>query len=111
MPSIFGTTITAVSYDPNLKQITIDGQAFAINQYVGVSDIQVSLTGLGIWSSVNTIDFWSDTQVIGSFTTALGSGSYDVRLISSDNEISNVLSNAFTITAGGIFFFFDEDDK
>jgi hypothetical protein len=104
MPVIFGTLITAASYNSSTKQVTVDGQAFADTQYVGVSNIEVSPTGLNTWTSVNAIDLWGDTQAKGTLLVALGSGVYDTRITSSDGEQYTIVGG-FTITKKGDIVF------
>jgi len=111
MPVLFYPKVTAAAYDELTGVLTVDGSGFAVNEYVGTSDIQVSLTGAGSWASVDTVDSWSDAQVIGTFT-ALADGTYDVRVISSDGETSEILTEAFTFgVTGGPFFFFSARNR
>lgn len=105
MPLIFGTTVSSASYLSN--QITANGEAFADTVYAGISNIEVSLTGLSAWTAVDTIDSWSDTQVIGSFLSSLLPGTYDVRVTSSDGEVSNTLVGGFVISGNGGHLFGD----
>jgi len=98
MPIVFGTEILSATYDASTDKLTVTGKAFGLNEYP-VSDIEVSLTGAGAWSSVDTIDSWSDDEVIGSFSSALSGGTYDVRVTSSDGEVSPVSTGAFTISS------------
>ena len=94
MPIIFGTTITAVTYNAPLN-ITVDGRAFGINQYP-ISDVETSLSGAGVWTAVAAINSWSDTQVLATLGAPLVPGDYDVRITSSDGE-QNTLGNAISI--------------
>lgn len=112
MPVIFGTSISAATYDEALKRVTVTGEAFADTQYAGVSNIEVSLTGANSWSSVNSIVSWGDTQAVGSFNSSLAAGTYDVRITSSDGEQATIVG-AFVASGGGatnfdkLFFFFE----
>lgn len=95
MPVIFGTNVTAATYVGNT--LTVDGEAFAANQYVGVSAIETAPAGTGVWTAA-TITSWADTQVIGTIT--LTAGTYDVRVTSSDGE-QDTLAGAFVVSGGG----------
>lgn len=94
MSLIFQTTITSASYDIPLKQVTVNGQAFADTYYLNVSKIEASLTGQGVWTTVSVYDSWTDTQVIGTFASPLAGGVFDLRVTSSDGEVAT-LSEAF----------------
>ena len=96
MPVFFGATISGAVYDDVLLTVTVSGTAFGENEYP-VSDILLSTDG-ATWESVDTIDFWSDDEAVGSVLVPLASGSYYVRVITSDNDI--VTSGADEIVVG-----------
>ena len=100
MPIIFGTEITDISYDEETGVLTVTGEAFGINEYAGISNIETSPTGAGSWTAVDSIDSWSDTEAVGTYSTPLASGIYDVRITSSDGETY--------VSTGGIFISSDE---
>lgn len=108
MPVIFGTLVTAVVYDDTALTIAITGEAFGINEYAGTSNIEYKLSSDVGWSDVLSIDSWSDTQVVGSIAGKLLGGVYDVRVTSSDGEVSAAFESAITIASGGLFFFFGD---
>lgn len=113
MPVIFGTSVSAATYDSASGNVTADGEAFADTEYSGVSKIEVSPAGENSWSAANSIVSWSDTQVIGKYTSGLSAGTYDVRVTSSDGEVAT-LSDAFIVsasTANGDLFFFYKGSK
>lgn len=95
MPIIFGTLITAVTYNSPVG-LVVDGEAFADTEYPGVSKVEISLTGAGVWSAAPVIVSWSDTQVQATLGSTPSPGTYDVRITSSDGE-QNIFSNAFTV--------------
>lgn len=97
MGLVFGTTILTATYDKVTQNIVVSGYAFADTQYAGISNIEVSKTGLGVWIPVSTISSWADTSANGVYVTKLASGRYDARVTSSDGEISNILANAFKV--------------
>jgi len=86
MPIIFGTRILTATYNEDTLQIALTGQAFGINEYAGTSNIEVSLTGAGVWIAVASIDTWGDEAATGTLAAALGTAVYDVRVTSSDGE-------------------------
>ena len=96
MPVVFGTLITAVTYNEPLG-LVIDGQAFADTQYPGVSNIEIALTGSGLWSSVPVIVSWSDIQIQATLGGIPAAGDYDVRVTSSDGEVSPISIAAFNV--------------
>jgi hypothetical protein len=99
MPAQFGTLILTVSYDQATYTISCTGEAFGINQYAGVSNIEVSASGSGTWTSVAAITIWGDEAVAGTLASDLSSGNYDVRVTSSDAE-QDTYENAIIIPAG-----------
>jgi len=113
MPILFGTTVLTASYDEETYVLSITGKALGINEYVGTSDIQVSLTGVDSWTSVDSVNSWADEAAEGSFLSALADGTYDVRAVSSDGEISAAFEGAFTIGTGAVgqFFFFSREGR
>jgi len=101
MPLEITVTIGGAQYTEGTKRILVHHCAnLGANQY-SASDVQYSLTGTGIWTSVDTIITWQDDQAEGELNTALSSGTYDVRCISSDNVASNTVTGAFTIAGVG----------
>jgi len=107
MPVQFGTLVVSASYDKDTRVLTVVGEAFGINQYAGISNIEVSPSGAGVWTSVDTIVSWADELVTGSFTADLAGGAYDIRVTSSDGEVSSIATGAFAVPgAAKILFFF-----
>jgi len=113
MPVQFGTLVVSASYDKDTRVLTVVGEAFGINQYAGISNIEVSPSGAGVWAAVSTIVSWADELVVGLFATDLAVGTYDVRVTSSDGEISPISTGAFVVHeafvvpgAAKILFFF-----
>ena len=100
MPIIFGTTILSVTYTPPLT-LTITGQAFAENYYAGVSLVEWSYSGLGVWTAVAAYPTWSDTLIVATLAAPLASGVFDVRVTSSDGEQAT-LSNAIVRPASAL---------
>lgn len=101
MPVIFGTTILTITFNGTTGKLVLTGQAFGINQYAGVSDIQYRRQGDAAWSSVNSVDLWGDEMAEGTITALpLAGGNYDVRVVSSDGEVSDTYVSAFVIVAG-----------
>lgn len=106
MPVISDIAITAASFVKSTFTLTITGVAFADNQYSG--NLYVRKTGTsGSWIAADSISSWADSQVVGVFTDAIGKGLFDARIVSGDDEEA-ILTRAFTIPAGGVFFFFDD---
>lgn len=93
MPFDFNGQITSVTLVNN-KTIQISGDGFGANQYP-VSNIQIRKNSVTGWTSVDIIDSWTDTYIVGSFNSVLSNaGIYHVKVISSDN-IEYTLNNAF----------------
>ena len=96
MPAIFGTTITSVDFSLDTGVLLIAGEAFGINQYP-VSAVEYRRNG-GAWTAVTSIESWSDTAVTATIAGVLLDGDYDVRLTSSDGEVSNTVDGAWAVS-------------
>ena len=100
MPSQLGTKILSVTYNKATLTIALTGEAFAENEYPGISAIDVSVVGSGIWMAA-AVSVWSDTAAQGIFANKLIPGkSYYIRITSSDGEqdtITQKLAKAINI--------------
>jgi len=109
MPIEFITTVLSASFAKATRRLTVTGQAFAENQYTG--NLYVRKTGtVGAWIAADSIVSWADELVVGVLPAGIGGGRFDTRILSGDEE-EDILISAFSISAGGAFFFFDEDGK
>lgn len=110
MPIVSDIAVVSASYDKDTGRLTLNGTAFSENQYAG--NIYFRKHGTVTWIAADSIVSWADSQSIAIITVALGTlkGMFDARLVNGDNE-SAILPKAFSIPAGGIFFFFDDDGK
>ena len=112
MPVVLTPVVSSAVYTVSNLQIAITGEAFAENQYTGVSKIEVSKDG-STWIEVTTYNSWADTALLGTFASALSGGTYTTRVTNSDGEIAT-LASSFTVSGGGsagLFFFFSEGAK
>ena len=109
MPLIFGTTVLSATIVKSTMTLTVIGQAFAENQYTGNLYVRKKGTS-GAWIEADSITSWADELVVGVIPESIGKGCFDVRILSGD-ENEGILIGAFSIPAGGVFFFFDEDGK
>jgi len=109
MPIVFGTTVLSATFAKATRRLTVVGQAFAENQYAG--SLYVRKTGTtGAWIEASSIVSWADELVVGVIPEGIGGGSFDVRILSGDSE-EGILTRAFSLSSGGVYFFFDEDGK
>jgi hypothetical protein len=97
MPFLFGTKIVSVLFNNSTGIITVTGEAFG-ESIDPICNIEYSVRGTGIWNSVASINLWTDTMAIGAIgSIPLEFGNYDVRITSSDGEVSPVMENAIKI--------------
>ncbi len=96
MPVIFGMTLLTAAYNAGTNALSVTGKAFADTVYPGISKLEVSSDG-ALWQATDTIDTWGDEAAAGTFAAPLGAGTYSVRVTSSDGELSNALSDVFTV--------------
>jgi len=99
MPVYVGAYISSATYNSALLSITVDGAGFGENEYT-VSDILTSPDGV-TYTSVDAIDSWSDESVSGVILAELASGSYYVRVITSDNISATSGAGAIVVAAPG----------
>ena len=98
---ITGAEIISASIDNTHKILTVVCTNAGEIQYP-VSNILVRKTDSGDpFVPVDSIDTWSNLLVVGAFNMALSPGHWDVRLITSSNEIVDLV-DAFEIAATGI---------
>jgi hypothetical protein len=105
---IIGATLISVSIDETEKILTAVGTNFGENQYPA-SDIKCRINGSSDpYISVDSIDLWGNLSSVGSYTTALSAGIYDVQVVTSDNvtltieEAFEVESSSFVNSRSGI---------
>lgn len=109
MPVRFGTTVLSVLFDRVTGVLTVTAQALGENRYPA-SAIHYRKSGSVVPFTLS-LTSWSDTQAVGTVTLPILGGWYDVRAVSSSNEYSDWLLNAFKVPAGARFFFFDNGEK
>jgi len=95
---IIGATISSVAIDATNKILTVTGTNFGSVEYP-VSDIKCR-TGSDPYVSVDSVDSWANLEVVGSYSSELSAGTYDVQVVTSNNETVTKTS-AFVVAAAG----------
>lgn len=94
MPIKSDISLTSVTYDKDALTLTWVCVAGSENQYSG----KLLIDGV---EPTGTYTAWGDTGGVLTILTALTTGAHTAQLINGDNESSNVLNPAFTVSASG----------